>query len=370
MGLSVVVPAKARSCYLGNLLESLARARKRTSDPVEVIVVDSSEDESRLTIESLCRRFGAVYHYLHGTVSEARNFGIRAARFQIILFMDSDCEAEPNLLNEHAQFYIDQEIGGCIGLTEFKGKKTWLWDVIEKMPFLQPFQWAEWKEHVSWGPCTNISFRKEILDEVNGFEPVMLPKECGEDVDLGYRVTSSGYKIRCNPNAKAYHTRETWTKLPQFIERAFRFGRGEYHLVEKHPENAFLDFPTDLLILFLLEVLFAYKTLIAGSLLAAMFPLIWLFFKMFVQSLDLEVNTMKRSWRNIPSRFLSLLFGVLFELGFSMECLLKGNLGMLQHRFIYTEEQVSGSRRWKTIRMRSSAISLLVLFTFLMLLGG
>ena len=109
MGISVVIPIKGRSSYLERLLKSVAEAKRYTSDLTEVIVVDNSDKETRLEIEALCKKFQASYYYLQKGVSEARNYGIKIAKFPIILFIDSDCEVECNIFNEHLKCYNIEE---------------------------------------------------------------------------------------------------------------------------------------------------------------------------------------------------------------------------------------------------------------------
>ena len=367
MGISVVIPVKGRSSYLERLLKTVSEAKGYTSHPTEVIVVDNSNKETRLEIEVLCKRFQASYYYLQKGVSEARNYGTHIAKLPIILFIDSDCEVECNIFNEHLKCYNSEEVSGCAGLTEFVGKKTRLWNAIEKMPFLQPFQWARWKSYVSWGPCTNISFRKEVLEKINGFSSILPQKESGEDVDLGYRITALGYKICCNANAKVYHIRETWDSLSQFIVKTFRFGRGEYHLMEKHPENTFLDIPKNSLIFVILAILFMFKALISNALLFVIIPFVWLPVVILAQSiLALKYRLVGNRWRDIGYIYVSLLFDFLFELGTIIECIKKGSLKFLPCRFIYTEDQLFSRWHWGVIKMWSFVISLFSLLVLLL----
>ncbi len=366
MGISVIIPIKDRVTYLEKLLRSIVEAKKCSSNPIEVIVVDSSGKEIQSGIEALCKKFQAEYHYLQKGVSEQRNHGIKIARFPIILFVDSDCEVEHSIFNEHLKCYDREEIGGCVGLTEFVGKQTWIWNVIEKMPFLQPFQWAKWKSYVPWAPCTNISFRKDVMEKVNGFRSMLPPKESGEDVDLGYRITFLGYKICCNANAKVYHTRETWTKLSQFIERTFRFGRGEYYLMRKHPENTFLDIPKNSLMFIILIIFFTYKALVNNTLLYAIIPLAWLLTVILFQSIfALKYRLIKGNWRKIGYIYVSSLFELLFELGTIVECSKKRDLKFLLRRFIYIEEQLFGRWYWGVVKAWSFVIFILALLIVL-----
>jgi len=365
-GISVIVPVKGRVTYLEKLLESIVEAKNYTSNPIEIIVVDDSSKETKLEVEALCKKFQAEYHYLQKGVSEKRNYGIKIAKFSIILFADSDCEVERDVFNEHLKCYNSEEVGGCTGFTEFVGKKTRLWNIIEKMSFLYPFQWAKLKSYVSWAPCTNISFRKDVIEKVDGFRSMLPPKEAGEDVDLGYRITSLGYKICCNANAKVYHTRETWANLSQFIERTFRFGKGEYYLMKNHSENTFLDIPKDPLIFIILVIFFICKAMINNTLLYAIIPFVWLPVVILLQSiLALKYHLIRGKWRDIGYIYTSLLFEVLFELGTIIECIKKRDLKFLFRKFIYIEDQLFSRWYWGVIKMWSFIISLFALLILL-----
>jgi glycosyltransferase involved in cell wall biosynthesis len=367
VGVSVIIPVRGRVSYLEKLLKSITEAKKYVSDPIEVIVVDNSDKEAQLEIEAICSKFQVDYHYLRKGVSEARNHGIKIAKFPIVLFIDSDCEVDRNIFNEHLKCYHKEEIGGCAGVTEFVGRKTWLWNVIEKMSFFQPFQWAKWKSYVTWAPCTNISFRKDILEWINGFESILPPKEAGEDVDLGYRITSSGYKICCNPNAKVYHTRETWSKLSQFIERTFRFGRGEYHLMKKHPKSTFLDVPKNSLIFTILVVLFTCNALFKNVPLYAIIPFVWLAVVILIQSIfALKYRLIRGKWNDIGYIYISFLFELLFEAGTFLESIKNRDPKFLFRRFIYIEDQLLRRWYWGIIKMWSFVASLFALLFLLL----
>lgn len=368
MGISVVIPVKERVNYLEKALKSIAEAKKLTFNQIEVIVVDDSHEETRSKIEEICKRFHASYHYVQKGVSEKRNYGIKHAKFSVVLFVDSDCEVGRNIFNEHQKCYNSKEVDGCAGVTEFVGKRTRLWNIIEKMPFSYPFQWAKSKSYVPWAPCTNISFRKEVLERVNGFRTILPPKEAGEDVDLGYRVTSLGYKICCNATAKVYHTRETWANLIQFIERTFRFGRGEYYLMKNHPEKIFLD-PTKTILLFIILLMFfIYRAVVSNTLLYTVVPLAWLLVAILLQAiLALKYRIIKDKWRNLSYIYLSLLFETLFEFGTIVECVKKRNLKLSFYRFIYIDDQLSGRWYRNIIKTWSLIISFCALFILLIL---
>jgi glycosyltransferase involved in cell wall biosynthesis len=368
MGVSVVIPVKGRASYLEKLLKSIAEAKKHTPDPVEVIVVDSSDEGVQMKIEAICSRFQAEYHHLRKGVSEARNYGIKIAKYPVVLFIDSDCEVDRDIFNEHLKCYRKEEIGGCAGVTDFVGRKTWLWNVIEKMPFLQPFQWAKWKSYVAWAPCTNVSFRRDVLEKVNGFEPILPPKGAGEDVDLGYRITSLGYKICCNANARVYHSRETWSRLSHIIEKTFRFGRGEYYLMKKHSKNTFIDVPKNSLMFIILVAIFTYDALSRCTPLYAVIPFIWLSVIILVQCIfALKYRLIEGNWKEIGYIYTALLFEILFEAGTLVESVKKRDPIFLFRKFMYTDDQLWSRWYWGIIRMWSFIISIFLLLLLLLI---
>lgn len=368
--ISVVIPVKGRLNYLKKLLESLNVANLNEVNEIEINVIDSSTtEEEQNQIRDLCHNMHSNYYFIEGGISKARNHGISVSTHSIILFTDSDCQVESNIFIEHLKCYDDDKVGGCIGITQFIGKRTRLWKIIEQMSFLSPFQWAEKKEKVSWGPCSNISYKKECLEEVKGFNSIISPKEAGEDVDIGYRITKLGYNIVCNSEAIVYHTRETWSKFTEFIEKTYRFGKGEYYLMKKHPEKTFVDVPKNFFIFIILSILFLIKAFINWNFLLLIIPFSWLLGILFLQSIiALKIKSVKGKWKDIGYLYSSLLFELIFEIGTIYHCIRNGSIKLLIRRFYYTRDQLFGRWYWGLIRMWSFIISLFILLVILLLI--
>lgn len=114
-GVSVVTPAHGRERLISLLLESLKTARANSSLPSEVLIVDSSAGEEAEAIRRSCEKLNACYiHHPVNNVRQKRNLGIEKARYPIVLFIDSDCRASPDLINEHTAAYCDG-VGGSSG---------------------------------------------------------------------------------------------------------------------------------------------------------------------------------------------------------------------------------------------------------------
>lgn len=362
-GISVVVPAKGRVNYVKKMLMSLANAREHSREPVQIIIVDDSSEKEAELIRALCEDHGAEYFYRRGGVSDKRNFGIGQAKFPIVLFVDSDCKVNPHIFEEHLKCYGNKSIGGCLGVTEFVGEKTMASNITERMPFMYPSQFANNMEYATWGPCTNISFRRDILNEVKGFASFLPPKEGGEDVDLGYRVQQMGYKIKCNSNAVVSHPREALRGWNGLVERAFRWDRAETHLLSRHSENAFFDVPKSILLIGVLLIVSLFKSFTAHAFSLILMPLLWILIVALVQGfLTSHQETSKGSWEEPIYSFVSIIVNFIFELGMIVESMYRRKLRLLPLTFIYEEGQLYDRWHYGMIKMWSFVISFLILY--------
>lgn len=368
-GVSVVVPTKGRTDYVKKLLLNLSTAREHSLDPVQFVIVDDSSKEDSRIVNTLCESHNAEYFYLPGGVSDKRNFGIDHARFPIVLFIDSDCIVDVHIFGEHLKCYNDESIGGCVGITEFDGKKTISSIIItEKMPFIPPHQFAKHFEYAPWGPCTNISFRKELLDKINGFASFMPPEEGSEDVDIGYRIRRLGYKIKCNRCAIVYHPRCALRGWDGLVKKAFRWGRAEAYLLSRHTENSYIDIPKTILIFGVLFIVSVYKSFTTNTFSSILIPFIWFLIMVSIQNFLYYVQgRSKNSRKEIIILFFSILVDYIFEFGTIVECIRQRKFSLLHRKYIYEEGQLRYRWDYGKIKMYSFIFSLIILYIIIYL---
>jgi glycosyltransferase involved in cell wall biosynthesis len=360
-GISVVTPTHGRGSLVRALLESLQIARFATSMPSEVLIIDSSKDNEGNDIRTACDQFGASYmHHPINNVRQKRNLGIQAAQFPIILFVDSDCRALPGLIVEHVAAYGDGT-GGVIGLTRFVGPDTWVWRLIERTSVLDAFAYAKRMEVAPWGPTCNISYRKQVLDEIGQFDTSFPFRLGGDDVDLGLRVTDSGYRIKCNPQAVVEHTRETWSKVGLIARRLFRWGRMHFHMMRKHTGRIIYDFPTVSGIFFLLLILMAISALATRHAALILAPFIWLVMELLIET-ALLCRSSEQNWRAFPYSLGAKLLGSIFETGTLVEGLRHGSVMPFYKEIYYTQPSPnSPGRNRRIIQIWASTLALIIL---------
>jgi glycosyltransferase involved in cell wall biosynthesis len=98
--ISVIIPAYNEEGYLGATLENVHRAIQeyaRTHQaPVEVIVVNNNSTDRT---EEVAKAYGArILFEKKNQIAAARNAGGKAARGEIVAFLDADDHMSPNLL--------------------------------------------------------------------------------------------------------------------------------------------------------------------------------------------------------------------------------------------------------------------------------
>jgi glycosyltransferase involved in cell wall biosynthesis len=188
---SVVIPTQGRFDLVEKLFSSLQRAITQSKVAVEIIIVDDSPQPERDEIVRLCQQYGARYLSGPQNVREKRNLGIEKSKGGIILFTDSDCEVTKNIFDEHLKLYTEADTAGVLGITEFKGKENNIWKIISRTMFLDSFSFAKTLYKVTdsapWGTCTNLSFRKEVLENVGKFDTAFPFRLGGDDTELGVR---------------------------------------------------------------------------------------------------------------------------------------------------------------------------------------
>lgn len=365
MRISTITPCHGRVPLVEKLLVSLEVSRANLGDLSESILIDSSSYEEGEGIRALCQRYGAIY--LRGSLSvrEKRNLGIENAQYDLILFIDSDCEADPLLLYEHVREYEQfQHISGVLGPVHFDGPKSWVWSFLKHTPFLDSFAFAEKYPYAMWGPTANLSLRKQVIQEVGQFL-TQLPFHLGaDDLDLTLRVTERGFHIKCNPNAVVRHTTETWNQFSAICERTWRWGRMEYYTFRNHPKLCYPDFPKPIVLILFLMVCSLLLVPFKGW--SVMFvPLLWagLYFVLdFVFRSMIETHSLDRGILIAQSLM------AIYQVGTVVEFLHNRDFRFITKRTMFAPGQVIAELQGQVRRMWAVILASMITFVIVQLI--
>ena len=371
-GITVITPTHGRVDLVAQLLISLQAARQAYSGPTEVLIVDSSPAHESEKIQRACSEYDAICHCMPNNVRQKRNWGIRNAKYPIILFMNSDCIADVHLLVEHGRFYANNtipDLGGVVGLTRFVGKENWVWQIIRRSSTLDAFSYPERHQVVPWGPTCNISYWRNVLEKVGLFDTTFPFVLGGDDTDLGLRVTNSGYRIMTSAHAIVEHEKRTWTRIYDIAQRRYRWGRMHYYLMRKHSHRVSTDPPTTLGIFLTMLILFVPTALVSSFAAWTVLPFLW-----FALEIILEAILISRGQGHQPGEFLytigTCVLTILYQVGSVVEGLKNHSLAPLYKDANYCPPSKDGRRRgiaqmWAKVIALPLSVWLILLFQIL-----
>jgi glycosyltransferase involved in cell wall biosynthesis len=181
--ISIIIPCYNHGAMLRETLDSVEQVRNESV--AEVIIVDdgSSEAETTQILNEVAEAGYCVVPQPNRGVSAARNAGIRLAKGEFILPLDSDNRLRDVYLNEGVSLLKNNpDIGVTYTDAEYFGEKTGRWHVpgfnllsLIRMNFIDA--------------CA--LYRKKLWEEVGGYDEQMPPIGL-EDWDFWLRVASHG----------------------------------------------------------------------------------------------------------------------------------------------------------------------------------
>lgn len=341
MDFSIVIPTWNRSELVEALLKSLYDERERyTSGRTEVLIVDSSTDSEKDSIISSCKKYDAIYVEGDDSVRKKRNKGIRQSKYDYILFIDSDVVVEKGLLDEYVEAYKNPykvKLGGVLGYTEFVGKRTFWWKMLERTSLVNSFSFARDYPFHSWTIGNNVSFKKSVLEEIGMFEENFPFKLGGDDLDMTYRVTKAGYMIGSAPNAVTYHSRKTWNNYKAVHDRAKRWGTMENFIVGRHPELYKKVIPKNYLLETIVLLFMGILSLILTNCLPIMIAVSWIIINWII---DYVIDVKRKGFCSPIYYFGAQIIQSQYEFYRVLGSLKKGSFGALYKGMIFNRFQI------------------------------
>jgi glycosyltransferase involved in cell wall biosynthesis len=212
---SVIIPTFNSIRTIDCCLQSVT---KQTYQNIEIIVVDSNSNDGT---RELAKTFDAKVIEEKVGRSKARNIGAEKSKGAMILFLDSDMELTPRVVEECVKKV--QERYDAVIIPELSvGDGFWTnCKTLEKICYISD-------DLIE----ASRFFQRNIFENVDGYDSEL---EFGEDWDLNQRIRNSGYRIG-RINAYIYH-HEGRLSLWKTIMKKYHYGKTLEKYKRKHPNE-------------------------------------------------------------------------------------------------------------------------------------
>ncbi|MCS4239014.1 glycosyltransferase involved in cell wall biosynthesis [Myroides gitamensis] len=233
---SFIIPVYNRPDETDELLASLTKQTFQGNFEV-VIVEDGSAVDSRAIVEKYQDQLDISYYYKSNSgPGDSRNYGMRKAKGDYYIILDSDCIIPEEYLRVVDQ-YLQEKYVDCFGgpdraLSSFTEVQKAI--NFAMTSFLTTGGIRGGSERLSkFQPRSfNMGISKKAFLASEGFGKI----HPGEDPDLTIRLWNLGFQSELFPEAYVYHKRRIdWKK---FFVQVNKFGKARPILNQRYPEYA------------------------------------------------------------------------------------------------------------------------------------
>ncbi|WP_297762240.1 glycosyltransferase [uncultured Muriicola sp.] len=237
---SFIIPVYNRPDEIRELLDSLLE--QTYQNPYEVVIVeDGSQNRSEEVARSFQKKLQISYYFKENSgPGDSRNYGMRKAKGNYFIILDSDCLLPPTYLDSASKALVDHYVD-CFGgpdtahhtfSTTQKAINYAMTAFISTGGIRGNKKVAQQFQPRSF----NMGISKEAFEKTGGFGKI----HPGEDPDLSIRLWGLGFNTRLIPEAFVYHKRRV--DFNKFYTQVKKFGMVRPILNSWHPKTAKLTY--------------------------------------------------------------------------------------------------------------------------------
>lgn len=238
--LSVIIPTYNRQQKLQNCLVSISKQTISMSDIEIHVIDDGSNDQTEQMVKNFKNEYQMDVHYYkinHKGPATARNVGLSNATGVIILFLDDDIVATPDLMAEHIDWhtkkYPEDNVAVLGYITYLPGIKIHrIMQYADDTGLQFGFGQITDPNNVPYNffYTANISLKKRFISGF--FFDEKFPFAAMEDIELSYRLKEKGLKTVFNKSAHVFH--DTKFGYSQFQKRLRKSAYSNMIFIQKH----------------------------------------------------------------------------------------------------------------------------------------
>jgi glycosyltransferase involved in cell wall biosynthesis len=202
--ISFIIPVLNGEKYISNCLDYII-AEKGEHD--EIIVVDNGSTDSTLEIVKNYPEVKVVVKP-DATIAGLRNCGAKVSKNALLAFIDCDCLVYRGWRAAIIKTMFVKNVGATGSVCDVPEKSTWVERAWNSQRYSE-------RRPVPYIPSANLIIKREVFELIGGFSEHLITDE---DTDICYKISSTGYLIIEEPNAKVIHLRNAST-LREFAKK-------------------------------------------------------------------------------------------------------------------------------------------------------
>ena len=283
---SIIIPAYNAAATIGRTLSALSK--QNCFQPFEMIVVDDGSTDGT---KEIVATFPTVKYIRQDNAgpAAARNHGAKVALGEYLAFTDSDCIPHEDWVSQLMSGFGQQQVGVVAGSYGIANPQSVLArcicsEILWRHTHLMP-------DFPNAFGSYNFCVRKNVFDAVGRFN-TGYRRASGEDNDLSYKVTRSGWRIYFQRQALVDHFHPSG--VFKYLKEPCRHGFWRVKMYKDHPRMIQGDgytFWKDMveipgaaffLLLVMLNLFYLGKLNVICSLFLILFLLLEVFFAMVI----------------------------------------------------------------------------------------
>jgi glycosyltransferase involved in cell wall biosynthesis len=254
---SFIIPVFNRPQEVKELLDSFVGLDFHERFEI-VLVEDGSTETSENIVGAFSEKLSISYYFKQNSgPGDSRNFGMKKAKGDYFIILDSDCLLPSHYLTTVDSF-LNHHFYHCFGGADaahssFTSLQKAINYVMTSFYTTGGIRGSEVSVNRFEPRSFNMGISKEVFEMTGGFAKI----HPGEDPDLSQRILKAGYKTTFLPKAFVYHKRRiSWKK---FAVQVKKFGLVRPILNQWHPESAKITywFPTVFVFFVVFSVVFS-----------------------------------------------------------------------------------------------------------------
>ena len=233
MSVSIIIPTFNGASRIGNCLDALVK--QIIGHNAEILVVNDGSTDNVTDIVGGYPGVRLINQANRGPAA-ARNHGAKEATGTIILFTDDDCVPMPDWLCSMMAAFDDPEVIGVKGA--YFSTQTSLIARFVQSEYEDRYRLMAHLPSIDFVDTYSAGFRRDRFLAMKGYD-TSFPVACAEDIELSYRMSERGWRMKFVPAAIVCHTHpDTFWR---YMKKKYKFAFWRMLALRKNPKKTLKD---------------------------------------------------------------------------------------------------------------------------------